>query len=120
MTVHVQMPNTLALNVNSPVRVADIEVGSVRDIELNDWVATLTLGLNPNVVLPANAVAKIGQTSLLGSQHVELAAPENPHPRRSRAETPLRSRTRPPSPPPNKYWRASRSSCAAAVSPTSR
>lgn len=85
MTVHVQMPNTLALNVNSPVRVADIEVGSVRDIELNDWVATLTLGLNPNVVLPANAVAKIGQTSLLGSQHVELAAPENPSP------TPLKS-----------------------------
>ena len=34
----------------------------------------------PNVKLPANATAKIGQTSLLGSQHVELAAPPNPSP----------------------------------------
>jgi phospholipid/cholesterol/gamma-HCH transport system substrate-binding protein len=30
------------------------------------------------VVLPANATATIGQTSLLGSQHIELAAPEDP------------------------------------------
>ena len=30
--------------------------------------------------LPKNATAKIGQTSLLGSQHVELAAPANPSP----------------------------------------
>ena len=72
------MPDTLALNVNSRVRVADVYVGRVRSIELKNWVATLTLDLQPDVKLPANTLAKIGQTSLLGSQHVQLDPPPNP------------------------------------------
>ena len=79
-TVYVQMPDTLALNTNSRVRVADVFVGTVRTIELKNWVATLTLRLDKRVKLPKNATAKIGQTSLLGSQHVELASPPNPSP----------------------------------------
>src|SRR3954465_11387989 len=75
MTIYVQMPDTLALNVNSRVRVADVFVGSVRAIELKNWVATLTLDVQPNLKLPADTLAAIGQTSLLGSQHVELAPP---------------------------------------------
>jgi phospholipid/cholesterol/gamma-HCH transport system substrate-binding protein len=76
--IYVQMPDTLALNVNSRVRVADVNVGTVTAIKLKNWVATLTVGLEPNIKLPKNATARIGQTSLLGSQHVELAAPPNP------------------------------------------
>src|SRR5271170_1751183 len=79
-TVYVQMPDTLAINGNSKVMVADVFVGSIRKIELKNWVATLTLGLDKNVTLPKNATAKIGQTSLLGSQHIELAAPADPSP----------------------------------------
>src|SRR3954471_17262008 len=78
MTIYVQMPDTLALNVNSRVRVADVYVGRVRSIELKNWVATLTLDLQPDVKLPTNTLAKIGQTSLLGSQHVQLDSPPNP------------------------------------------
>jgi phospholipid/cholesterol/gamma-HCH transport system substrate-binding protein len=78
MTVYVQMPDTLALNVNSRVRVADVFVGRVRAIELKNWVATLTLDMEPNLGLPSNALARIGQTSLLGSQHVELEPPPDP------------------------------------------
>src|ERR1700730_17213866 len=77
-TVYVQMPDTLAINGNSKVMVADVFVGSIRKIELKNWVATLTLGLDKNVKLPKNTTAKIGQTSLLGSQHIELAAPADP------------------------------------------
>lgn len=77
-TVYVQMPDTLALNVNSRVRVADVYVGRVRAIELKNWVATLTLDLQPSVELPKNALAMVGQTSLLGSQHVELLTPPDP------------------------------------------
>jgi phospholipid/cholesterol/gamma-HCH transport system substrate-binding protein len=76
MTVYVQMPDTLALNVNSRVRVADVFVGTVRSIELKNWVATLTLDLQSGLELPTNTKAKIGQTSLLGSQHVQLDVPE--------------------------------------------
>ncbi|MCG5431962.1 virulence factor Mce family protein [Mycobacterium sp. MYCO198283] len=78
ITLYVQMPDTLALNVNSRVRVADVYVGSVRSIELKDWIATLTLDLQPDVKLPKNTLARIGQTSLLGTQHVELNAPAEP------------------------------------------
>jgi len=79
-TIYVQMPDVLALNVNSRVRVADVYVGTVRAIELKNWIATLTLDLQSDVTLPKNATARIGQTSLLGSQHVELAAPEDAAP----------------------------------------
>jgi phospholipid/cholesterol/gamma-HCH transport system substrate-binding protein len=79
-TIYVQVPDTLAINGNSKVMVADIFVGSIRAINLKNWVATLTLGVDKSVKLPKNASAKIGQTSLLGSQHVELAAPPNPSP----------------------------------------
>ena len=80
MTIYVQMPDTLALNVNSRVRVADVYVGRVREIALKNWVATLTLDLQPEIKLPVNTLAKIGQTSLLGSQHVQLDTPPDPSP----------------------------------------
>ena len=80
MILNVQMPDTLALNVNSRVRVADVFVGSVTDIQLVNWVATLTLKVDKNLKLPVNTQAKIGQTSLLGSQHVQLDVPSDPAP----------------------------------------
>ena len=78
--IYVQMPNTMALNGNSRVLVADVFVGTVRSIDLKNWVATLTVDLDKSVKLPKNATAKIGQTSLLGSQHIELAVPPDPSP----------------------------------------
>ncbi|WP_286137407.1 virulence factor Mce family protein [Mycobacterium sp. IS-3022] len=80
VTVYVQMPDTLALNVNSRVRVADLWVGQVRSIELKNWIPTLTVELEPGLKLSANTRAKIGQTSLLGSQHLELISPPDPSP----------------------------------------
>jgi phospholipid/cholesterol/gamma-HCH transport system substrate-binding protein len=80
MTIYVQMPDSLALNVNSRVRVADVFVGRVEKIELKNWVATLTLNMDQGIKLPVNTLAKIGQTSLLGSQHVQLDAPPDPSP----------------------------------------
>src|SRR6201997_1072636 len=49
MRIYVQMPDTLALNANSRVRVADVFVGTVRSIRLKNWIATLTLELDPTV-----------------------------------------------------------------------
>ncbi|WP_280511834.1 MCE family protein [Nocardia farcinica] len=73
--IRIQMPNVTTLTANSPVRVDDVDVGSVTDIEVQDWHALVTVSLNRDVRLPANAIAKIGQTSLLGSNHVELSPP---------------------------------------------
>ena len=92
-TVYVQVEDTLALNTNSRVRVADVFVGTVREIKLKDWVPTITLTLEPGIDLPANATAKIGQSSILGTQHVELAAPASPssEPLRDGATIPLKN-----------------------------
>ncbi|MBF6211847.1 MCE family protein [Nocardia puris] len=78
--VRIQMPNVTTLTRNSPVRVDDVPVGTVTGIEVQDWHALVTVSLNGDVRLPANATARIGQTSLLGSNHVELAAPADEAP----------------------------------------
>ncbi|MBL1077513.1 MCE family protein [Nocardia sp. 2] len=74
--VRIQMPNVTMLTPNSPVKVNDVSVGTVRKIEVEDWHALVTVSLEKGVELPANAVARVGQTSLLGSNHLELDAPE--------------------------------------------
>ncbi|HXO52831.1 MAG TPA: virulence factor Mce family protein [Mycobacterium sp.] len=77
-TVQAQLPDVDRLQPNSRVRVNDVTVGSVSRIERQDWHALVTMKLNGDVVLPANATASLGQTSLLGSLHIELAAPTDP------------------------------------------
>ena len=74
-TIEAQMPDVNAIEPNSRVRVGDVNIGHVRKIERQGWHALVTMELNGNVVLPANATATLGQTSLLGSQHIELASP---------------------------------------------
>ncbi|WP_254431721.1 MCE family protein [Gordonia rubripertincta] len=73
--VYIQMPDVTAIEQNSRVRVADVTVGNVSGIERQGWHALVTVTLRNDIDLPENAVAKIGQTSLLGSQHIELAPP---------------------------------------------
>ncbi|WP_024800806.1 MCE family protein [Nocardia sp. BMG51109] len=73
--VRIQMPNVTTLTRNSPVKVNDVTVGSVTGIEVEDWHALVTVSLDKGVRLPENAVASVAQTSLLGSNHVELSAP---------------------------------------------
>lgn len=79
-TVKAQMPDVDNIEQNSRVRVGDVTVGNVSKVEREDWHALVTMTLNANVVLPANATAKVGQTSLLGSQHIELAPPKDAAP----------------------------------------
>lgn len=73
--ITIEMPNVTTITRNSPVRVNDVNVGSITDMRVDDYTAIVTVSLNEEVRLPANAHAKIGQTSLLGSQHLELFPP---------------------------------------------
>lgn len=74
-TIQAQLPDVGTIQQNSRVRVNDVNVGTVTKIERQGWHALLTMRVNGGVELPANATATIGQTSLLGSLHVELAPP---------------------------------------------
>lgn len=78
--VQAQLPDVGYAEQNSRVRVGDVNVGTVTKIERQDWHALVTMRLDGNVDLPANATAKVGQTSLLGSLHVELAPPTDVEP----------------------------------------
>lgn len=80
-TVQAQLPDVATIQQNSRVRVGDVNVGTVTRIELQDWHALVTMRLNGDVHLPANSTAKVGQTSLLGSMHIELAPPAGEAPR---------------------------------------
>ncbi|RBY91595.1 mammalian cell entry protein [Blastococcus sp. TBT05-19] len=74
--VQIEFLDVLDLVPQSGVRVADVAVGRVEEIELaDDWTAVVTVAVNGDVELPANAVAAIQQSSLLGEKYVELAAP---------------------------------------------
>lgn len=79
-TIQAQLPDVVTVQQNARVRVADITVGNVTKIEVQDWHALVTMRLNGDVHLPANSTAKVGQTSLLGSMHVELAPPTDEPP----------------------------------------
>jgi len=74
-TIQAELPDVATIQQNSRVRVGDVTVGTVTKIELQGWHAQLTMTLDGDVNLPANATATIGQTSLLGSPHIELAPP---------------------------------------------
>lgn len=80
-TITAQLPDVTNLEENSRVRVADVTVGNVTRIERQNWHALVRMRLAGDVDLPANATAKLGQTSLLGSMHIELAPPTGVPPR---------------------------------------
>ncbi len=79
-TIQAQMPDVVTIQENTRVRVDDVNVGNVTKIELQDWHALVTMRINGDVHLPANSTAKLGQTSLLGSMHIELAPPKDEPP----------------------------------------
>lgn len=74
-TYHLELANVGTLEANSPVMVGDVIVGSVSRMTVRDWHANVDVSVKPDVVIPANAVAVVGQTSLLGSMHIALDPP---------------------------------------------
>ena len=74
--VTVQFQDVLDLVPKSTVKVNDVSVGQVKEIELDGYHAEVTLELRNDTKLPDNAIAEIRQTSLLGEKFVSLSAPE--------------------------------------------
>jgi phospholipid/cholesterol/gamma-HCH transport system substrate-binding protein len=72
---HVDVANIGTLESNSPVLIDDVVVGSVGKMTLHGWHVSVDVSVKPDVVVPANAVATVGQTSLLGSMHLALDPP---------------------------------------------
>ncbi|MFD4294267.1 MCE family protein [Rhodococcus sp. NPDC058505] len=78
MHVTVQFDDVLDLVPQSTVKVDGVPVGRVETIDVPDdgWTAEVGVVMDSAVSLPANAVASVQQTSLLGEKFIELTAPE--------------------------------------------
>ena len=72
---HVEIANVGTLESNSPVMIDDVVVGSVGPMRVQGWHADVEISVKHDAVVPANAVASVGQTSVLGSMHLELNPP---------------------------------------------
>ncbi len=87
LTLTLYFDNVLDLVPQSAVKLNDVPVGRVENISLsspndnsgdkatNGWTAKVTVTVNSDVKLPANARAMIKQTSLLGEKYVDLEQP---------------------------------------------
>ncbi|MGW9027343.1 MCE family protein [Streptomyces sp. NPDC055722] len=73
--VTVEFRDVLDLVPQSAVKVNDVTVGAVERVELDGWHARVRLRVADSVKLPANAVADLRQTSMLGEKYVALSAP---------------------------------------------
>lgn len=80
--VTIEFSDVLDLVPQSAVKVNDVTVGSVSSIEVapSGHTARVRVTLRKDVVLPANAVASLRQTSLLGEKFVSLDRPTGEQP----------------------------------------
>lgn len=78
VTITAELPDVGTLTTNAEVKVGDVTVGTVTGLVAEDWHAVATLEIGSDVELPANALARVGVNSLLGSTFVELAPPASP------------------------------------------
>jgi phospholipid/cholesterol/gamma-HCH transport system substrate-binding protein len=76
-TVKAQFRDVLDLVPQSGVKVNEVAIGRVEEINLakDGWTAEVTMLVNGDVKLPANANAKLRQSSLLGEKYIELSSP---------------------------------------------
>ncbi|TQF68704.1 MCE family protein [Rhodococcus spelaei] len=77
MHLTVQFDDVLDLVPQSTVKVDGVPVGRVENVGVpsDGWTANVDVVVDSSVNLPANALASVQQTSLLGEKFIELKAP---------------------------------------------
>ena len=61
------------LTTNASVRLADVPIGTVADIELDSELqAMVTMEIDPEVALPGRLRARLRKTSVLGERFIDL------------------------------------------------
>ena len=76
ITVTAEFTDALNVVPRTAVMVDDVPVGQVDQVDREGWHAKVTLKIRKNLDLPANTVAEIRQTSLLGEKYVALLPPD--------------------------------------------
>jgi phospholipid/cholesterol/gamma-HCH transport system substrate-binding protein len=81
-TVKIELRDALDLVPQAGVKVNEVQVGRVDEIGVgkDGWSAEVSVEVNGDVQLPANAVANLRQSSLLGEKYIELSPPPDAKP----------------------------------------
>ena len=75
ITVTAEFADALNVVPRTAVMVDDVAVGQVSQVDRVGWHAKVTMQVRKDLKLPANTVAEIRQTSLLGEKYVALTDP---------------------------------------------
>lgn len=75
ITVTAEFTDALNVVPRTAVMVDDVPVGQVSQIDRVGWHAKITMQVRKDLELPANTVAEIRQSSLLGEKYVALLEP---------------------------------------------
>ena len=77
VTVSARFDDVGDLSVKAPVQLADIKVGEVTGISLDDRRALVEMELYQEAEIPDNAEARVRRTSVLGERIIDLVIPED-------------------------------------------
>jgi phospholipid/cholesterol/gamma-HCH transport system substrate-binding protein len=64
--------NGNGIRAGSPILIAGVEVGRVKQIALKDYEAQIVLMIQPGVVLQKDAIASIKTKGLIGEKYIEI------------------------------------------------
>lgn len=76
MTIKVQFKDVLDLVPQSTVKLDDVTVGKVTEVNLTGYTAEVVLEVRNDIKVPDNTRAELRQTSLLGEKFVSLEVPD--------------------------------------------
>ena len=76
ITLRASFPDVGDLAPSAPVMMADVQIGKVTDIELEDDQALVTMELQRDARVPDGVAARVRRTSLLGERIVDLVIPD--------------------------------------------
>ena len=77
LSVSARFTDVSDLATGAPVMMNDVTVGKVTSIQLNGYLAQVTMRLEPSAHIPRGVIARIRRTSLLGEKFVDLDVPPN-------------------------------------------
>lgn len=70
--VRAMFGNCSGIRHGSPVMIAGVEVGRVKEVRLEEYEARVRMTLNPDVLLQKDAIASIKTKGLIGEKFIEI------------------------------------------------
>ncbi len=70
--IYAEFRNIGGLDEKSKVKIAGVDAGSIKKIELSDGRARVTIGIYESIKLPVDSIAGIRSTGMLGDRYLEI------------------------------------------------